>query len=81
LDNKWQEIELDGRIAMKGYNWINGKASETFRLKGKNLPEDEYYIAAYACKKINREWDCNDNKWMLQKIKVEHDQFLPDSPV
>ncbi len=75
----WEKFSFD-EDDYKETNWIIGTASKTLILSKQDFPEDEHYVIAYACKKNDAGWDCNDGKWMLYPFEVVHEIATPSTP-
>ena len=60
-----QVYEFD-QTPIAGSSYIADSASKTVA----DLEPGRYFVVAYACNRLNGEYNCNDEKWMIKKIEV-----------
>ena len=64
----WESIALFG--PEKTGDWIKNSAATSMTADEK-FTQGENYVVVYTCKKIAKQWSCNNNKWMLTTFNVK----------
>ena len=70
VNGQWKEFQFV-ETAAGGSGWVRGTATKALSISPSEQTEGDNYVVAYSCKRVNNQWDCNGNKWMIQGFTVE----------
>lgn len=69
----------------KNSMWIKNSATKKDKVRCDFLSDfadenKELFYVSYSCSKVNNNWDCHNNKWQLDVIKVQMKKRLSELP-
>ena len=74
----WQDVEYLGDVPIQ--NWFKGSIGVSIPITTENFPLGINYLVAYACSRVEGEWDCHGDQWMAHYFKVLPKE-LPLEPI
>ncbi|MBW2969713.1 hypothetical protein KY319_01180, partial [Candidatus Woesearchaeota archaeon] len=63
----WEKFDLQGELVQ---DWLKGQGVASVAVTADKFETGDNYLVVYACKKVGKDWDCNNKKWMLVTFNV-----------